>query len=566
MNSVLQQLFMIKAIRNFILSVDTSNVDFTSKQNVNSTQSNPAVTSSSSIFDDLDDATTENQNNLDISSRNVNNNNYNNSVVMSEEDQRKEYNMSIFRHLQMIYGHLAESKMQYYVPKGFWRQFRFGNERVNLREQHDAVEFFNSVVDCIDESMKSINKEQICSKILGGSFADQKICKGCPHRYSREESFTLLSVDVKHSQRLSESLEQYVKGDLLEGPNAYHCEKCNKKIDAVKRTCIKKLPLVLAIQLKRFDYDWEREIAVKSNEYFEFPRELDMEPYTVKGVARLERQQELIKKRQQEIAASQSGVPQNPQIHIVNTNNKIDDMDLYEEEEENDENSSQFSTKYRLVGIVVHSGQANGGHYYSFIQTKSNNDSLDDESCSSSGKDDENNSTSTNSSYNNWYKFDDGEVSEFKMDDEEMRNQCYGGDYTGEVYDNIMKRMAYKKQKRWWNAYILFYERIKLNENNNKSMSENITDSLESKPSSNLLQQNQLLSNNQNVKMPAFILRSVHKKNIKFSHHRHHFSVEYFQFIKKLVQANLCLCQNDTPLVSVAKYQYNLYFFNKIKK
>jgi len=25
-------------------------------------------------------------------------------------------------------------------------------------------------------------------------------------------------------------MEQYVKGDLLEGANAYHCEKCNKKV------------------------------------------------------------------------------------------------------------------------------------------------------------------------------------------------------------------------------------------------------------------------------------------------------------------------------------------------
>ena len=33
-----------------------------------------------------------------------------------------------------------------------------------------------------------------------------------------------------------------------------------------------------------------------------------------------------------------------------------------------------------------------------------------------------------------WYKFDDGDVSEAKMDDdEEMRNQCFGGDYVGEV-------------------------------------------------------------------------------------------------------------------------------------
>ena len=30
------------------------------------------------------------------------------------------------------------------------------------------------------------------------------------------------------------------------------------KVDTVKRLCIKKLPKVLVIQLKRFDYDWER--------------------------------------------------------------------------------------------------------------------------------------------------------------------------------------------------------------------------------------------------------------------------------------------------------------------
>ena len=52
----------------------------------------------------------------------------------------------------------------------------------------------------------------------------------CLFRYSREEDFTLLSVDIRHSQNLKESLEQYVIGELLDGPNAYFCEKCNKKV------------------------------------------------------------------------------------------------------------------------------------------------------------------------------------------------------------------------------------------------------------------------------------------------------------------------------------------------
>jgi hypothetical protein len=60
-----------------------------------------------------------------------------------------------------------------------------------------------------------------------------------------------------------------------------------------------------------------------------------------------------------------------------------------------------------------------------------------------------------------WYKFDDGEVSECKMEDEEeMKNQCFGGEYVGEVFDHMLKRMSYRRQKRWWNAYILIYERL----------------------------------------------------------------------------------------------------------
>lgn len=44
-------------------------------------------------------------------------------------------------------------------------------------------------------------------------------------------------------------------------------------------------------------------------------------------------------------------------------------------------------------------------------------------------------------------------------EDEEMKAQCFGGDYMGEIYDNNLKRMQYRRQKRWWNAYMLFYTR-----------------------------------------------------------------------------------------------------------
>lgn len=59
---------------------------------------------------------------------------------------------------------------------------RLWGEPVNLREQHDALEFFNSLVDSLEEALKLLNQPCILSQILSGSFADQKICKDCPHR------------------------------------------------------------------------------------------------------------------------------------------------------------------------------------------------------------------------------------------------------------------------------------------------------------------------------------------------------------------------------------------------
>jgi len=50
-------------------------------------------------------------------------------------------------------------------------------------------------------------------------------------------------------------------------------------------------------------------------------------------------------------------------------------------------------------------------------------------------------------------------------EEEEMKSQCFGGDYLGEVFDHMLKRMSYRKQKRWWNAYMLFYTRLDVEEN-----------------------------------------------------------------------------------------------------
>ncbi|XP_071440611.1 ubiquitin carboxyl-terminal hydrolase 9X isoform X2 [Hetaerina americana] len=439
MNSVLQQLYMIASIRTGLLAADG------------------AATDLSEDFSGVDRP--EGEGNVESSDNDCN------DEKSGLEESRKEYNIGILKQVQAIFGHLAYSKLQYYVPRGLWKHFKLQGEPVNLREQQDAVEFFMSLVESIDEALKALGQEQLMGKILGGSYSDQKICKGCPHRYSKEEPFSVISVDIRNHSNLLDSLEQYVKGELLEGADAYHCEKCNKKVMTVKRLCVKKLPPVLAIQLKRFEYDFERVCAMKFNDYFEFPRDLDMNPYTVAGLAKLEGE----------------------------------DIDRDYETAK-----PEVCTRYQLSGIVVHSGQASGGHYYSYILHRHT-----DGTCK-------------------WYKFDDNEVSECKMEDEEeMKTQCFGGDYMGEVFDHMLKRMSYRRQKRWWNAYMLFYTRQDASNEDTALLAKSLDELTLPDAKLGLM------------KMPPAIERSVRKQNIKFMHNRNQFAAEYFQFIRKLASCNI---------------------------
>ena len=49
--------------------------------------------------------------------------------------------------VQAIFCALKESKHQYYTPEGFWEAFKYWGEPVNLREQHDSLEFFSALLD-----------------------------------------------------------------------------------------------------------------------------------------------------------------------------------------------------------------------------------------------------------------------------------------------------------------------------------------------------------------------------------------------------------------------------------
>ena len=61
---------------------------------------------------------------------------------------------SVLYQAQQVFGHLLESKLQYYVPERFWRVFKLWGQSINVREQQDALDFYQALVDQCEEHIK----------------------------------------------------------------------------------------------------------------------------------------------------------------------------------------------------------------------------------------------------------------------------------------------------------------------------------------------------------------------------------------------------------------------------
>ena len=247
---------------------------------------------------------------------------------------------------------------------------------VDVTHQVDVDEFFNLLFDRWENQIIAEDDRKEFRSFYGGQIVQQIKSKECEHISERLEPFSAIQCDIAGKSNLSESLNAYVQGEAMEGDNKYSCTSCGKYVDAVKRACFKELPHNLIFHLKRFDYDLMHGTRTKINDRFEFPFEIDMSTYNV------------------DYRADQSKAPK-PDV-------------------------------YSLVGVLVHSGTAESGHYYSYVQERDR---------SWRGK---------------WVEFNDMDVSEFRSAD--IDSTSFGGWSEMTAYDSRFPKL--------WNAYMLFYERI----------------------------------------------------------------------------------------------------------
>lgn len=91
---------------------------------------------------------------------------------------------------------------------------------------------------------------------------------------------------------------------------------------------------------------------------------------------------------------------------------------------------------YKLVGINVHQGKANTGHYWSYINTKRATKESDDEL------------TKSNTESDPWMEFNDSQVTSW--DYKNVDRRCYGSNKS--AFGDFAQEGT--------SAYMLFYERI----------------------------------------------------------------------------------------------------------
>lgn len=141
-------------------------------------------------------------------------------------------------------------------------------------------------MDKVENLTKGKKEEKVIKNLFQGIFANEFICKGCPHYSEREEPFLAINLQVKNKHSIKESLDSFVEGEMLEGDNAYYCEKCEKKVNTLKRCCIKRMPNVMFIVLKRFEFNYDTMTKFKINDYCEFPMSINMSEYSKESLAK----------------------------------------------------------------------------------------------------------------------------------------------------------------------------------------------------------------------------------------------------------------------------------------
>ncbi|ALC45917.1 CG5794 [Drosophila busckii] len=319
--------------------------------------------------------------------------------------------------LQRMFAYLLESERKAYNPRSFCRVYQMDHQPLNTGEQKDMAEFFIDLVSKLEEMTPDL--KHLVKRLFCGTLSNNVVSLDCGHVSRTAEEFYTVRCQVADMRNLQESLDEVTVKDTLEGDNMYTCSQCGKKVRAEKRACFKKLPQILCFNTMRYTFNMVTMLKEKVNTHFSFPLRLNMCHYVEKTLMPQQYKEEREKRKRQ---------CQNHKESDEASGNDTAEASLDADIEE--------CYEYELVGVTVHTGTADGGHYYSFIKERTKN---------------------TFHPHERWFLFNDAEVKPF--DPSQIAAECFGGEMTSKTYDSVTEKYLDFSFEKTNSAYMLFYER-----------------------------------------------------------------------------------------------------------
>jgi ubiquitin C-terminal hydrolase len=135
-------------------------------------------------------------------------------------------------------------------------------------DQHDASEFYTNLTDLLDTQLR---KPSIIQRLFSGELLTRRICDECETIILNRETISSLELPIT-SEQIEQCIENFLSTEKM---SDVKCEKCNKRTNQKRTFEFTKLPNVMVITLKRFEYNRQTRKISKIDTDVEFPHRLE---------------------------------------------------------------------------------------------------------------------------------------------------------------------------------------------------------------------------------------------------------------------------------------------------
>lgn len=116
--------------------------------------------------------------------------------------------------------------------------------------------------------------------LMQGQARDVLTCQVCGFEQRNFQAFLYLSLPVAATMtKVGDAVSKYLEEELLTGDEQWKCPRCKCKVDCRKRIDLWKLPPVLVLHLKRFEFDMASGRFRKLNTDLTAPLDFDLSSY-----------------------------------------------------------------------------------------------------------------------------------------------------------------------------------------------------------------------------------------------------------------------------------------------